>query len=808
MLLAKLSSPLKSFNGRHLPTAVFGLAIFAVTFLAYFPAWYGGQLWDDPAHLTAPALQSWHGLWQIWFQLGATQQYYPVLHSAFWLEHRGWGDAVLGYHLVNVGLHATAACLFAVVLARLRLPTSGLIPRWRTEWLAAAIFALHPVCVESVAWMTEQKNTLSLVFYLLAALAYLRFDRERRKAWYALALGLFVLALLSKSVTATLPAALLLMFYWRRGRLSWTRDILPLLPWFVIGAASGLFTAWVEHQYIGAKGAAFDLSLVQRCFLAGRAIWFYLGKLVWPAELIFVYPRWQVAVTWGWSIGLLGCVGVLGGLWCWRARSRAPLVAALFFVGSLFPVLGFFNVYPFVFSYVADHWQYLPCLGLIALAAEGAVAGLRSRIGRLAGRSRTAVTGAGASVAGLLLVGLFSLTWRQAGIYRDVETLYSDTLAKNPDSWLAHNNLGLFQLESGAVGASIGHFRTAVRLKPDCADAFNNLGNALAKIPGHAAESLAAFEQALRYDPEMPEAHGNFGWALVNTPGRLSEGIAHLRTAIRLRPELFRVHNSLGIALTKLPAGGPEAIFEFETALHYDPDYVAPRINLGNALVAAGRVEEGLVQLGWAQQLSPKDATVPYNLGTALAGADRPAEAAAAFERALQLQPDYAEAHTNLGNVLSQLGHDSAAIEHYRTSLRINPKSAEAHFNLGRVLRSVGDGSEAIFHYREALRLAPGAADIWNSFGSLLLRYERLDEGVAAYREAVGLRPDSAVFRNNLGIALTGSGHIEEAIGQLKIALKLNPQFADAHYNLGVALLQAGRADEAAAEFAASGRAP
>lgn len=808
MPLAKPSSPPKSSDGRCLPTSVFILAIFGATFLAYFPAWHGGQLWDDPAHLTIPALQSWHGLGQIWFQLGATQQYYPVLHSAFWLEHRCWGDAVLGYHLLNVGLHATAACLFAVVLARLRLPTSGQTPRWRTEWLAAAVFALHPVCVESVAWMTEQKNTLSLVFYLLAALVYLRFDRERRRGWYALAFGLFVLALLSKSVTATLPAALLLVFYGQRGRLSWMRDVRPLMPWFVLGAASGLFTAWVEHQYIGAKGAAFDLSLLQRCFLAGRAIWFYLGKLVWPADLIFVYPRWEVAVTWGWSLGLLGWLVALGGLWWWRARSRAPLVAAVFFAGSLFPVLGFFNVYPFVFSYVADHWQYLPCLGLIALVTEGAATGLRSRIGRLAGRSRTVAVGAGVSVAGLLLVGLFSLTWRQAGIYRDVETLYSDTLAKNPDCWLAHNNLGLFQLESGAVVPSIVHFRAAVRLKPDCADAFNNLGNALAKIPGHAAESLAAFEQALRHDPAMPEAHGNYGWALVNTPGRFSEGIAHLRTAIRLRPELFRAHNSLGIALTKLPEGGAEAILEFETALHYDPDYVAPRINLGNALVAVGLVEEGIVQLEWAQRLDPKDAAVPYNLGTALAGAGRPVEAATAFARALQLQPDYADAHTNLGNVFSQLGREPEAIEHYRTSLRLNPNSAEAHFNLGRVLRSVGDGSEAIFHFREALRYAPGAAEVWNSFGSLLLRCEQRDEGVAAYREAVRLRPDSAVFHNNLGIALTASGQVDEAIRQLRTAVQLNSQLSEAHYNLGVALHEAGREEEAKAEFVASGRAP
>ena len=358
----------------RLPSQFIAVALFGVTLLAYLPAATGGLLWDDAAHLTAPALRTWHGLGQIWFHLGATQQYYPVLHSAFWLEHRLWGDAVLGYHLLNAGLHATAACLFALILARLRPQPEGRSWLPGTEWLAAAVFALHPVCVESVAWISEQKNTLSLVFYLLAALAYLRFDRDRRPGCYALGLGLFGLALLSKSVTATLPAALLLALAWRRGNLAWRRDVGPLLPWLVLGAAAGLFTAWVERNYIGAQGAAYDLTLAERCCLAGTAVWFYLAKLFWPAELSFTYPRWQVSADWGWSLGCLGLVVTLGALWPLRKWSRAPLLALLFFTGSLFPALGFFNVYPFVFSYVADHWQYLPCLGIIALATVGPAA--------------------------------------------------------------------------------------------------------------------------------------------------------------------------------------------------------------------------------------------------------------------------------------------------------------------------------------------------------------------------------------------------------------------------------------------------
>jgi tetratricopeptide (TPR) repeat protein len=791
------STPAKELSApRWLPTAVFVLAIFGFTFLAYYPAIRGERVWDDAAHITAPALQGVGGLKAIWFHLGATQQYYPVLHSAFWLEHRLWGDAVLGYHLVNIALHATAACLFALLLGQVAPADRKPGSRGRSEWLVAAVFALHPVCVESVAWISEQKNTLSLVFYLLAALGYLRFDQNRRRRWYALALVLFFLALLSKSVTATLPAALLLGFYWKRGRLDWRRDVSPLLPWFVIGVAAGLFTAWVEHNYIGARGEAYDLTFLQRGVLAGRIVWFYLAKLLWPADLIFIYPRWQVTISWAWSIPVLGLVGLIAALWTMRRRSRAPLVAVLFFVGSLFPALGFFNVYPFVFSYVADHWQYLPCLGIIVLVVEGGAFVLR----------RSAFARAGIPVAILLLAVCFVLTWRQAGIYRDGDTLYSDTLAKNPNCWLAHNNLGLSLMDAGSLAQAIGHFKEAIRLKPDCADAYNNLGNAFSKIPVRSVEAIAAFEQALRFYPDMPEALSNLGWALVNAPGRLDEGIARLQTALQLRPDFYRAENSLGLALAKVPGRRGEAIAHFETALTYDSNYADARINLGNALLADGRVSEAMDQFERARILKPSDPAVYYNLGTALARAGKPAEAAAAFEHSLRLRADNAEAENNLANVLGQLGRESEAVTHYRRALQIDPSSAETHFNLALALRGVGDGTEAVAHYRESLRLAPGIAENWNSFGSFLYRLGRLPEAAAAYVEAVRLRPDSARYHNNLGSALTEAGRPDEAITELKQALRLEPGFADAHYNLGVALQRTGRADEAATEYKASGR--
>jgi hypothetical protein len=335
--------------------------LFVSLFAVYWPALRGGFVWDDAAHVTRPDLRSLHGLWRIWFDLTATQQYYPLLHSVFWVEHRIWGDSVFAYHLLNLVLHGLAACLVVAIVRRLSLPGA---------WLAAFVFALHPVATETVAWISEQKNTLSAVFYLAAALVYLRFDDTRRRSLYLVALGLFLAALLTKTVTATLPAALLVIFWWKRGRIGWKRDVRPLAPWLAIGAAAGYLTAWVERHYIGAQGADFSLNAVERCLVAGRALWFYFGKLVWPSPLIFVYPRWTIDAGALWQYAFpLSVAAAAVPLFLAARRSRGPLAAFLLYAGTLFPALGFLNVYPFVFSYTADHFQYLAMLAVIVPAS-------------------------------------------------------------------------------------------------------------------------------------------------------------------------------------------------------------------------------------------------------------------------------------------------------------------------------------------------------------------------------------------------------------------------------------------------------
>jgi tetratricopeptide (TPR) repeat protein len=585
--------------------------LFCATLVAYSPALRGGLVWDDISHVTARGLQSLQGLWRIWFELGATQQYYPLLHSAFWLEHRIWGDSVLGYHLTNVALHAASACLVVLIVRRLALPGA---------WLAGFLFALHPICVESVAWISEQKTTLSGFFYLAAALAYLHFDRSRRKSRYLLALGLFVLALASKTVTATLPAALLVIFWWQRGRLEWKRDVLPLVPWFAVAIPAGLFTAWVEStpRLIGAQGAEYALTLAQRLLLAGRVPWFYAWKVVWPSNLMFIYPRWTVDPgQWRQYLFPLALAALAGALGWLARKNRGPMAAFLIFAGTLFPVLGFLNVYPFRYSYVADHFQYLSALGIIVPAAAGLTV--------LVARISTGRIGAIALPA-LLSITLGYATWRQNGNYQDYETLFRATLARNPGSSFLHNNLGVILMSSGREREASAEFETAVRLTPDSADYHVNLGLALSHLPGRMADAVAEYETALRLDPHFPAAHLNLGLAMTSMPGRLQDAIeqyqkaiAAYQTAVRSEPDLWEAHFNLGLAYAQIAGREADAVTEYQTALRMKPDSALAHFHLGNAFHKMGRLPDAISAYQASLSIDPYLAEVHYELAYALA---------------------------------------------------------------------------------------------------------------------------------------------------------------------------------------------
>jgi tetratricopeptide (TPR) repeat protein len=482
--------------------------------------------------------------------------------TTFWLEYRLWGLNPVGYHAVNIILHAVNAIIVFWLLRRLEVPGA---------WMIGAVFAVHPVHVESVAWISERKNVLSALFYLLSIGCYLEYESKRRWGWYAGALGLFILALLSKTVVATLPVAFLLIRYfkgWRIGR----REVLELLPFLVIGAAMGLLTKWYEVHRVGAEGPEWDLSMGESLLVAGRALVFYVVKLIWPTNLSFNYPRWQLDIRdpmqWSWVLVVL-----LVGLVFWWKRAvwgRGPFVGLAFFSVSLSPALGFFDVYFMRFSFVADHFQYLASLGIIALFIGSTAWEFDRRI-------KSDPNGEGLilkwmrPVPGLLvLVILAALTWKQGQIYRNPGTLWQDTLNKNPNSWLAHNNLGSVYVGKGDLEEAIQEYLAVLSLQPNYATAHYDLGTIYLR-QGRLEEAIQEFLTALRLQPFYVNVHNNLGNAYLRQ-GRLEEAIQEFLTVLGLQPDLTQAHYNLGNAY-KLKGLEDEARKQFEMALKLNPNF-------------------------------------------------------------------------------------------------------------------------------------------------------------------------------------------------------------------------------------------
>ncbi|MGA9777589.1 MAG: tetratricopeptide repeat protein [Verrucomicrobiia bacterium] len=638
---------------------------------------------------------------RIWIEPGATQQYYPLVHSIFWVEYKLWGDRTLGYHLINILLHALSALLLWKVLRRLQVPGA---------FLAVAIFALHPICVESVAWISEIKNTLSGAFYLGAALIYLRFDRTRNWKIYFLAFGLFLLGLMSKTVIATLPAALLVVFWWQHRKLAWKRDVLPLIPFFALGIIAGLFTAWMEWKFVGARGSGYGFSIIDRLLIAGRAIWFYLGKLVWPVNLTFIYPRWQVsqAVWWQYLFPITALL-VSVVLWLLSRRTRAPLAAWLFFVGTLFPALGFFNVYPFRYSFVADHFQYLATIGPITLAAAGIVQLFRSLTNQRQFLEPI--------VCGTLLLVLGVLTWRQTGMYTGVETLWRTTIARNPDCWLANNNLGDYLYKEGRIQEAIEHYQKAIQINPNFSESQNNLGVALA-AEGRFDEAIENYHKAIQINPNFSAALNNLGLALA-ARGQLDDAIENYHKAIRISPNYAEALDNLGAALT-VKGRFDEALGYYRQALAIDPNFAEAQNNFGILLAKQGQITEAIEHYQKAIELNPDRAEFYDNLGNLLSTQGRTAEAIEQFQKALAVEPDNSKVHYSLANLFFAQGQWDEAIEHYQQALKQMPDSIQAHYQLGLALACRDKFAAAITQFQKVLELDPRHVTALNNLAWLL----------------------------------------------------------------------------------------
>jgi len=616
-----------------------------------------------------PLLTAPDGLERIWFSAHNQSQYFPLVYTTLRFEHTLWGLHPVGYHFVNILFHALNALLVWAVLRKLALPGA---------WLAAAIWAVHPVNVESVAWITELKNTQSTLFYLLALLAWMKYaDRETGRPWrfYGLALVLQALALFSKTTACTLPAALLLVLWLRKEPIGWRR-LVQVAPFLALGVAMGLFSIWWEaHLGNYRKELDYTFNALERVLIATRALWFYATKLVWPTKLAFSYPRWEIDVrdprqyTW-----LIGCVVIALFLW-WRRRvlGRAPVAAVVFFVAALSPLLGFIPLYTFRYTFVADHYQYVASIGLIALFA----AAVSSRVDTW----QLGTTGRCALLASLLFA-LGALTWRQAHIYHDEESLWRDTIAKNPASWMAHTDLAGVLLESGRATEALEEAEQTLRIKPDCAEGHYNLGNVLVSV-GKVDEGIGHYEQALRINPSIAAAHYRLGLALARED-RMPEAIEHWEQALRINPDYADAHSKLGVALAE-QGRMPEAMQHWEQAVRVNPDDADAHNRLGLALAKQGHMQDAVGHWEQVLRVNPAFPGAHYNLGIALCTEGKWQEAAGHFERELLARSDNALTHYYLGVALEQMNRMKSAIEQYKLALESNPGMVEAQNGLSRL---------------------------------------------------------------------------------------------------------------------------
>ncbi len=590
------------------------VALMTLTAVVYLPVIRtGGFIWDDDHHLAVnPNISTERALRGIWLDVGSTQQYYPLVFTTLWFEHRLFGDWAGGYHAVNVALHAISCVLLWRLLARLRL---------RGAWLAAAVFAIHPVHVESVAWISELKNVLSGLLVLCAAHLMLPLlqpelypDLTRRRVrantpWiYIAGFLLFCLALTSKTVVCTLPAALLLLVYWKRGRIG-AADVLRVTPMLLVGAGFGLLTAYLERGQIGATGKPFELSPPDRILISGRAVWFYAAKLLWPWRLVFIYPRWHIDLHLGWQWCFpIAAVLLLASLFALRRMiGRGPLVAVLYFGGTLAPALGFVNVFPMRYSFVADHFQYLASIGVIALIIT-ALAQLRAA---------TAINGAG-SIALLALLSL--LSWRQQPMYRDQLALWSRTIELNPRAGIAYNNLGNRALLLRDYDRAQQLLERAVELEPDEPIAHFNLGQFYSAV-NRPVMAIDSFRHAVQLGPRYAEAHYRLAVELRKV-GEYDDAIAHLRDAIQLQPISPLPYNELATLLAE--RGRVEDAERTLRLAIRSADSAQTHFNLAIVLGRKGQQDEALAELQRALEIDPEYQPARAALERARAGSAPP----------------------------------------------------------------------------------------------------------------------------------------------------------------------------------------
>jgi protein O-mannosyl-transferase len=675
MIPAEQVRPATPPGVRRTHTFAIAAALVLAIVLAYQPTWRAEFIWDDDAHLTAhPCIVGPLGFKEIWTNLKSG--YFPLVLTQWWLVHKVFGLNPLVYHLIGVAFHVACTLLLWAVLRRLRVPGAP---------LGAALWGLHPVQVESVAWVSETINTQSGAFFLLAIWFGARWlgtaaeGGGRRGDWWV-AFGCAVGAMLSKPSTVMLPVVLGLTCWWLRGKIR-LRDATWLAPFFIVALAISGMTI-LEQKVQGASGPEWNQTLAERVIIAGNVVWFYLGKLIWPNPLSFIYPRWTIdaanAVAYVPVIAAVAGMLVLG----WRRDGvlRPVFFAAAYYLVMLFPVLGFFDVYFFRYSFVADHFQFLAGMGPLALAGAGlTVAWRHSR--------QPALRRAIPAVCGLCLVTFAVLSWRQARHYVNDETLWRATLETNPRSLLAHNNLAVIFAAENRLAEAVHHYQQALAINPALPETHFSLARALAVMPGRRLDAVSHFERALQLKPDFVAARFSLANSLATIPERRLDAISHYELALREKPDNAEAHSNLGLLLAGVRGRLADAIHHGEAAIKLKPDLAEAHFNLANTL-----------------------AVLPERLADALRH----------YETALRLKPDHVKAHINLGLAYSRIeGRLPDAIRHYEAALALDPRSAVTYNNLAIALVSAGRFDDALRHLEMALEIDPGYADARNNLSQL-----------------------------------------------------------------------------------------
>ena len=537
-----------------------GIAIVLVTLVVYAPAMQAGFIWDDQVFLTRNSLiKAPDGLYRFWVTTESTD-YFPVTSSVLWFEWRLFGENAMGYHIINILLHATTAILVWQVLKLFRIPAA---------WLAGLLFAVHPVNVATAAWITEHKNTLSMLFYLLSLLFYIKFRNTDERSCYWKAVALFLIALLSKTSVVMMPFVILGIGYWQGKRIS-RKDILQAVPFFGLSLLLGLVTVWFQYMNAIGEEIVRNDGFLSRLAVAGKAIWFYFAKALFPARLCFIYTRWELPATSIFSFfPTIFLVVLITFFWINRKKWGRPLLFAFgYFIVTLIPVLGFLDMYFMQFSLVADHWQYVSIIGITTLLAGGGAILLRKRQTRYPFKL----------LGGIALVTVFAgLSWQRVHIFKSEETLWNDTLSKNNAAWMPHNNLGILLMNKGRYGESVYHFSEAIRIKSDYWSAWYNMGNAFLKWE-KPHKAIASYSESLRLNPLNMAAMNNLGYVLFQN-GRVEEAIKYYSEALSIEPLYESAHRNLGDAMTKL-GRLEEAIYHYSQVLRTNPSDAGIHYNL------------------------------------------------------------------------------------------------------------------------------------------------------------------------------------------------------------------------------------